>query len=185
MDDGELIAQCLHGDASATRLFVERFERLVFSVCWKMLFHQQDAEDATQETFVRALRHLRHWDSARPLRPWLLAIAVNRCRTRLARRKEQVGLGERDPAEPGGEVPASKLDLAEELNLALSRLRPEYKECFLLFHQAEFSVQEVAQAMGCPEGTVKTWLYRARRELAQHLRARGVVNEVGHELYQL
>jgi RNA polymerase sigma-70 factor (ECF subfamily) len=76
-------------------------------------------------------------------------------------------------------------DLAEELQLALQQLRDEYRTCFLLFHQQELSLQEVAKIMNCPDGTIKTWLHRARRELADLLRARGVVTEGGHELFRI
>jgi RNA polymerase sigma-70 factor (ECF subfamily) len=76
-------------------------------------------------------------------------------------------------------------DLAEELDLALQQLRDEYRTCFLLFHQQELSLHEVARIMECPDGTIKTWLHRARRELAEILKARGVVTEEGYELFRL
>ena len=65
---------------------VERFERQVFALCYRMLGQREDAEDVAQESLVRALRSLRNWDSSRDFVPWLLAIAGNRCRTLLAAR---------------------------------------------------------------------------------------------------
>lgn len=181
-DDLQLVRRCLAGEALALRDFVQRFQGVVFGVCLRMLGHQQDAEDVAQETLLRAVRHLRHWDGARPLIPWVLTIAVNRCRTHLSRSKKIAR-----PSEVPDEAVAKPQrvdagDLGEELQRALGTLREEYRTCFILFHQQELSLQEVAEILDCPVGTVKTWLHRARKELAEWLRQRGVVNEVGYEL---
>ena len=65
--------------------------------------------------------------------------------------------------------------LAEEVELALGSLRDQYREAFVLFHQHELSYAQIAEAMECPIGTVRTWIHRARRELIQCLQAREVV----------
>jgi RNA polymerase sigma-70 factor (ECF subfamily) len=67
--------------------------------------------------------------------------------------------------------------LAEELKLALGHLREEYRQAFLLFHEEELSYAEIGQALGCPLGTVKTWVHRARQELIEALRSRGAIGE--------
>ena len=67
----ELVADCLSGEESAMMALVDRFRGPVFGVCLRMLGNREDAEDAAQETFVRALRHLRHWDQEREFAPWL------------------------------------------------------------------------------------------------------------------
>ena len=71
--------------------------------------------------------------------------------------------------------------LAEEVHRALRRLRDEYRQAFLLFHEQELSYAEIGAAMGCPLGTVKTWVHRARRELIAVLRKRGIL-EVSHAM---
>ena len=81
MDDRELAERCLSGDQTAIREFVERFQGMIFAFCLRQLRHREDAEDVAQQSLVRAVRHLRHWDPNRPLNPWVLTIAVNRCRT--------------------------------------------------------------------------------------------------------
>ena len=154
------------------------------SLCYRMLGHQQDAEDVAQETFVRVLRSLSSWDAQRDFEPWLLAIAGNRCRTVLANRRR------RPAAQPL--IEAQQLDgqpddgaarqLAEEVQLALAQLRVEYRQAFLLFHDHQLNYQEIAVAMGRPLGTVKTWVHRARREMMDFLRHRGVVEEPRHAL---
>lgn len=185
VDDRELVERCLAGDQDGLRTFVEQFQGWVFALCLRQLGHRQDAEDVAQETLVRAVRHMSHWDGIRPLRPWVLTIAVNRCRTHLSRRNTRARTVGVEIEPPAPQVRVGEFDLAEELQLALGQLREEYRTCFLLFHQQELSLHEVAQTMNCPEGTIKTWLHRARRELADLLRARGLVTEEGHELFRI
>lgn len=156
---------------------VERFRSPVFGLAYRMLGHRHDAEDVSQESFVRAIRALRNWDSGRELLPWLLAIVGNRCRTLLAvRRRRPQGLATVDQLADVRPDPSSQ-HLAEEVQLGLGTLRAEYRQAFLLFHDQQLSYQEIADAMGKPVGTIKTWVHRARRDLVQHLRARGVVEE--------
>ena len=82
-----LVDDCRRGDQRAMAALVDRFRDRVFGLCLRMVGQRQDAEDMTQETFVRALRSLASWDSQRDFQPWLLAIAGNRCRTLLATRR--------------------------------------------------------------------------------------------------
>lgn len=162
---------------------IDQFRGQVFGLCFRMLGHRQDAEDVTQETFVRALRNLRQWDPERDFKPWLMAIAGNRCRTVLSRRVRRP-----QPSDLVQELPDDAPDhqaarhLAEEVALALEHLREEYRQAFLLYHEQELSYAEIGEILDCPVGTVKTWVHRARRELAGHLRRRGVVRELRHEV---
>ncbi len=168
----QLVERSLQGDAAAFQRLVERFHNQVFGLCYRMLGHRQDAEDATQETFLRVLRSLKHWDPSREFSPWLLAIAGNRCRTMLAMRgRRPAGLPL--PSDDGLVGPASQSEhnqqLLEEVHAALAQLREEYRQVFLLFHEQELSYAEIAAALDCPLGTVKTWVHRARQEVARHL----------------
>lgn len=170
--DSLLVERCLAGDEPAMARFVCRFERLIYRVCYRMLGRREDAEDVMQEVFVRSFRSLHRWDPDRPLAPWLIAIAANRSRTALSKRaRRPIASG------VGGEAVETRTasrELAEELELALVGLRDDYRGCFELFYRDELSVVEVAARLGVPEGTVKTWLYRARKELAAHLENRGI-----------
>ncbi len=140
-----------------------------------MMGHRQDAEDVAQETFVRALNAIAGFDRERPLRPWLLGIAANRCRTALSRRSRRpiLAVHEADPVDqrPGLVDPD---DLSGELERAVARLRPEYRSVFALFHEQGLPYEEISQVVGRPVGTIKTWLHRARAELAEDLTRRGV-----------
>jgi RNA polymerase sigma-70 factor (ECF subfamily) len=162
---------------------VERYQGQVFGLCYRMLGQRQDAEDMAQETFARALKSLAQWDADREFLPWLLAIAGNRCRSHLAqrmRRPTSTPLVEQLPDHRPDDEPARHL--AEELRRALGRLRSEYRQAFLLFHQQQLSYAEIGAALECPLGTVKTWVHRARREVIEALRRRGVIGETAHAL---
>ncbi|MDA1013887.1 MAG: RNA polymerase sigma factor [Planctomycetota bacterium] len=184
-DDAVLVQRILSGDDAGMRALVERYQQLVFSVCLRMLTHREDAEDVVQEVFVRVFRSLKSFDSSRPFRPWLMAIAANRCRTAIALRSRRPV-----PSDIAAELavetrPSMDHDVAEEVQIALDKLRDDYKTCFILFYQQELNIAEIGEAMGCPDGTVKTWLHRARAQLAVHLTRRGLGPEVENELHKV
>lgn len=169
----ELTQRCLAGDTVALREFVEMFERQVFALCLRMLNHRQDAEDAAQESLLRAVKYLDRWDDTKPLAPWVLKIAANRCRTALEKRS-------RTPApslaaeQVSQRATSRPLDLGEELQLALRELHAAQRNCFELFYDQELSIAEISDIMDVPSGTIKTWLHRSRKQLAEYLRGRGV-----------
>jgi len=169
----ELARQCLTGDAESLRAFVGRFQQLVFSLCLQMMRHRQDAEDVAQESIVRAVRHLATWDQSRPIEPWLMGIAANRCRTALERRNRRPVVMETLP-EPSTNAHPTPGGIGEEVQRAVDTLRDDYRQCFTLFHVQQLSVQEISDLMHVPAGTVKTWLHRARKILADELQRRGV-----------
>jgi len=180
-DDASLVRRCLRNDPAAVRALVERLQGAVYGLCVRLLGHRHDAEDVTQEVFLRVFRSLRRWDAARPLQPWVLGIAANRCRTwlsRKARRPEPVDHLDDTAADPQGGAPGADdaPELARELARALADLRPDYRTAFVLFHERGQSYEAIAAALRRPVGTVKTWLHRARLEVLDALRRRGMVD---------
>lgn len=176
-DVSELVRRSLLGEQAAMTELVDQFQGQVFGLCYRMLGHRQDAEDITQESFVRALRSLSQFDSRRDFRPWLLAIAANRCRTLLAARRKVPKPSSEVEDFPDKRSLQEERHLGEEVALALSTLREEYRQAFVLYHQQQLNYAEIAEVLDCPVGTVKTWVHRARRELADYLRRRGIVEE--------
>lgn len=181
-DDALLVRRCLRGDAASIQILVERFQSDVLGLCIRMLHHRQDAEDVTQEVFLRVFRSLRRWDKTRPLKPWIMTIAVNRCRTWMvqrSRRPELAAYLHETAASPPSDDAA---ELAREIQAALAELREDYRLVFTLFHEQGLPYEDIAEAVDKPVGTVKTWLHRARLEVLERLRRRGMVSEVEHEL---
>ena len=181
-DEAELVGRCLRGDAFAIQALLERIQPEVFGLCVRLLRHRHDAEDVTQEVFLRVFRSLRRWDPRRPLRPWVMGITVNRCRTWLAKRARRPQpvdyLHDTAPDRPADD----SAELVSEIQAAVAELRVDYRTVFVLFHEQGLPYEDIAAALRRPVGTIKTWLHRARLEVLDRLRRRGMVPEVGHEL---
>lgn len=174
-DDPSLVKRCLAGDTASVQALIARFEADVFGLSMRVLTHRQDAEDVTQETFVRVFRSLKRWDAARPLRPWILRIAFNRCRTWITRRAKRPEVVDYLQEMPGKDVQDDAAELASEIRAALVNVRPDFRSVFVMFHDRGMSYEEIAEVHGRPVGTVKTWLHRTRMEVLAYLRKRGMV----------
>jgi RNA polymerase sigma factor (sigma-70 family) len=179
VEDADLVRRCLRGDADAVRQLVDRFQAEVYGLCVRLLTHRHDAEDVAQEVFLRIFRSLRRWDPSRPLKPWIVGITVNRCRTWLSqrsRRPELIDYLQDTAAAPAADDSA---ELIREIRDALAELRPEYREVFVLFHEQGHPYEDIAEALERPVGTIKTWLHRARTEVLDRLQRRGMVGPGG------
>ncbi len=143
------------------------------SLALRMLRHPDDANDAVQDTLVKAFRALRDFDPERPLRPWLCRICANCCVDAVRGRKRdnegldghenllQVAIGVDDRAE-GSIQQGQILD-------AIGRLPEKYQRIIFMRHFRHMDVNEIALALDKPEGTIKSWLFRARVMLKKDL----------------
>ncbi len=147
-----------------------------------MLRHRQDAEDVTQEVFLRVFRSLRRWDSSRPLKPWVMGITVNRCRTWLSQRARRPAAVSYLNEVAAGPPEDDANELAGEIRAAVADMRFEFQSVFVLFHDQGLPYEAIAEALGKPVGTIKTWLHRARLDVLAYLQRRGMISEVNHEL---
>ncbi len=177
-DDVALVRRCLRGDAEAIRALVERFQAEVYGLCVRLLCHRHDAEDVAQEVFLRVFRSLKRWDPTRPLKPWIMGITVNRCRTWLSQRNRRPELADYLQDTAASPPADDSAELVQEIESALQELRPEYRSVFVLFHEHGQPYEEIADALERPVGTIKTWLHRARLEVLERLRRRGMVAEL-------
>jgi RNA polymerase sigma-70 factor (ECF subfamily) len=178
--DVDLVRGTLGGSQQAFEELVGRYERAVFALVLRVVRDRGRAEELAQDTFVRAFVRLHTYDQQRAFSTWLLAIARNaavdelrRIGADLASRAElessDLALGSR----AGPMHAAEHAELARALDEAISRLRPEYRELVSMRYEAELAYDEIAEATGLPVGTVKSYLHRARRELAAHLTEAG------------
>ncbi|MEZ6096376.1 MAG: sigma-70 family RNA polymerase sigma factor [Pirellulaceae bacterium] len=172
-----LVNQCLAGHQTAFSDLIDRYRGMVYGLCLRMLRQREEAEDATQETFVRVCNNLHRWDPERSFEPWLLTIAGNRCRTRLAKRARRPSEVVLDyPVEDGTYLEAESRHLSEEIDAVLGMIKGDCKQAFVLFYKKRLSYIEIAEQLDIPLGTVKTWVHRARKELIARLANRGTID---------
>jgi RNA polymerase sigma-70 factor (ECF subfamily) len=179
LDDATLVARVLAGDASAYAGLVERYQDDVFRLAMRFVRRREDAEDLSQEAFVRAYRALAHYDPTRPFGAWMYAITSRLCidfhrRRRLptvslTRPEQGSAAGDREwdlPSDDEGpEVAIERAEEASRLDVLINRLPADYRMAILLRHAHDLSYEEIAQATNAPIGTVKARIHRARMQL--------------------
>lgn len=171
-------AQC-GSDEAFTRL-VETYQNPVFNLCYRMLGEPELAEDASQETFLRAYQHIRRYDNKRSFATWLLSIAAHHCIDRLRRRRFfSISIedeGQDDEGRPmelpdtGAVDPAQDAERREEQRLLhglLAKLNPVDRAALVLRYWYDFSEVEIADALSLTVSAVKSRLFRARKEIGQ------------------
>jgi RNA polymerase sigma-70 factor (ECF subfamily) len=170
--DDELVRSFLGGDREAFAGLVERHERRVYNLAFRMLGNPEDARDTSQDVFLTCLRKLSGFRGASSFTTWLHRITVNACYDSLRKRGRVHLVGEDEERFP--ELPASS-DLAEEAALAVDIQRallrvPEEFRVVLVMHDVQGTpYEDIAEALGAPVGTVKSRLHRGRVALAKVL----------------
>lgn len=181
--DAELAGRILAGSDAAARELVRRYERPVFNLIVRMVRNPALAEDLAQETFLKAFTHLAGYDSRYRFASWILKIAHNTTIDHLRRPhaptsslddgREAALADTIDSLAPSPLAAAARKELAAALDAAIDRLRPEYRQVVVLRYQEELSYDEIADMVNLPLGTVKSYLHRARTELAEAMKAAG------------
>jgi RNA polymerase sigma-70 factor (ECF subfamily) len=168
VDDDELVRRARSGDREAFGMLVARHQQVAFRTAYAVCRDAAEAEDATQEAFVKAYRALWRFRRGAPWRPWLLRIVANeaRNRRRAAGRREHLAAQAAAVAPPATPMPDYS---AAELSDALDRLEAPHREVVLLRHVLELTEAETAAALGCRPGTVKSRLSRGLARLREEL----------------
>jgi RNA polymerase sigma-70 factor, ECF subfamily len=174
-DDAELVRRTTRGELTAFEELVDRHRPVVVRVAARMV-GSEDAEDISQDTFLRAFHRLEYYRADAPFRSWLLRIAHNAALDHLGRRRpEPVDPYAFDASEPSSSrPPAERLELRERierLERKLSGLSHSHRVVLVLRDAEGLSYEEIADITGTPLGTVKGRLHRARREFVEMLRA--------------
>ena len=167
------IQRALAGDQEAFACLVEAYQTAIYNLAYRMLGNAAEAEDAAQETFLRAYTRLSTYDSERKFSSWLLAIASHHCVDRLRQRRlGWLSLDELPPwrwlanaSRP--EETVIKSQERDEVRQLLDQLPPRYRTAVILRYWHDLSYQEIAEVLEMTESAVKSTLYRARRRLAQ------------------
>ncbi len=177
LSDQELMALVQGGDYSPASEIYDRYSARIYNFAFRFLKNAEAAEDATQEVFVKMLRHANQFQGDAKLSTWLFSIAANWCRDYLRKAdnkaKENEDVLVTLPA-PSDTSPERKLEQREDerrIQRALQQLTPEQREAILLSRYQGLSYAEIAQIAGCSEGAVKTRVFRAMETLKKALAA--------------
>jgi RNA polymerase sigma-70 factor (ECF subfamily) len=173
-EEAVLIEAAKSGDQEAFRQIVERYQGAVYNLAYRMLGDPEEAEDAAQEIFVRLYRQLGRYDPERKFSTWTLAIATNYCIDQLRRRRMQlVPLENIIPwaraRDAGPEGEALSRESRDEVQRLLKQLPEKYRAPLVLRYWEDLSCAEIAEILGVPEGTIKTQIHRARKQLGKML----------------
>ncbi len=172
--ESHLIIRAAAGDEIAFELLSDMYRPVLMSLALRMLRNADDAHDVVQDTLVKALRAIKDFDSDRPLKPWLCRICQNCCvdAVRLRRRDgDSLDQHEYMLADESSDVNESATGAIREgqVKEAIERLPEKYRSIIVMRHFRHMDVNEIAQALDRPEGTIKSWLFRARALLKKDL----------------
>jgi RNA polymerase sigma-70 factor (ECF subfamily) len=171
------VVQAQQGSDEAFTRLVETYQTPVYNLCYRMLGEPEAAEDAAQETFLRAFQHLHRYDRKRPFATWLLSIAAHYCIDRLRRRKfaffsmdEEDDEGNMfelpDPDSPDPEGESIKSETRNRIHAMLKDLDHTDRAAIIMRYWYDFSEAEIAESLRLTVSAVKSRLHRARKELA-------------------
>lgn len=182
LPDADVVVLAQQGRGEAFRELVNRYERPVFSIIYRIVRDREAAEDLSQDTFVKVLNHIDRYRPEFKLSSWLFKIANNVAIDSLRKRQlDTISLDGSPHAATAADAEASSFEVAARqenaldemeareigsaIEKAIAQLRPEYRSCILLRHVEGRSYEEIASTLDLPLGTVKTYIHRARHEL--------------------
>lgn len=175
MQDNESIwlARAQKGDPDAFSKLVEAYQSPVYNLCYRMLNSAEDAEDAAQETFLRAYRSMKSYDNQRSFPTWLLSIAAHLCIDQIRKRRmtvvsiEDLPYADLSDDSPGPETSVGRLEERRKIRALLDSLAPLDRAAVVMYYWYEFSYEEIGEALNLSLSAVKSRLHRARLSMAQ------------------
>jgi RNA polymerase sigma-70 factor, ECF subfamily len=181
--DQELVSMAMSGDEQAFAEIIELYQHSVYNLTYRMLNDAREAEDAAQETFLRAYRNLHRYDSNRSFKTWLLSIASNYCIDLIRRWRKLSWLSiddllpslELTSPEPTPEDMTIRKERQNTLQNLLEKLAPDYRAAVVMYYWYDMPCQEIAEALNTSESAIKSRLFRARQTMADQLRETALV----------
>jgi RNA polymerase sigma-70 factor, ECF subfamily len=173
--ESHLVRRAAQGERVAFELLADLYRPTLFSLALRMLRNQDDAKDAVQEALVKAFRAIGDFDTARPIRPWLCRICTNCCVDAVRNRRhtgdslDQHEYMLQDGAESLEDQAGGAMRHTAVVE-AIQRLPEKYRRIIFMRHFKHMDVNEIAAELDKPEGTIKSWLFRARALLKKDLR---------------
>jgi RNA polymerase sigma-70 factor, ECF subfamily len=192
-DEKDLVARCRKGEDDAWRELVDRFGPKVYAIAYHFTLRREDAEELSQEIFLKLFENLHRYDGGFPLVAWVLSVSRNLCIDRYRRKKREKSFrfvsdeavtallkSEDDPAGM-----ALRKERTQLLFSALSEIPEDLAEILILRDLNGLAYDEIGTALELPEGTVKSRLFRARAEVARRIRERHEKKSVGSAFVSL
>lgn len=168
------VEQARRGDKHAFNQLVQAYQRPVYNLTYRMLGNQQEAEDAAQETFLRAYASLRKYNADHKFSTWLFSIANHHCIDRLRKRRVTLVSYDDNPVlqnlegmAPRPENSALVGEQRDEIQRLVAQLQPEYRMPLILRYWEDYSYEEIAETLGLTVAAVKSRLFRARQQMAK------------------
>lgn len=172
----ELIQSVIKGEAHAHRRFVKQYERLVFYVIHKLIDDEDDVKDLAQDVFMKVFKNLPKFKEESKLSTWIGQIAYRESVNFLKKKKRHyhVSTEESETLQLSDnrftpEESAISEDTSSIVKSAINRLPERYRQVLVLYHLDEFSYPEIGEMTNMPEGTVKNYIFRARKMLKEQL----------------
>jgi RNA polymerase sigma-70 factor (ECF subfamily) len=173
-DDKLLVQQCLKGHKKAFETIVDKYQKVVYNLGYRLSGNFDDAEDIAQCTFIKAFERLESYNPKYKFFSWLYRIAVNESLNLIKSKKRTKTLeapqttGEKNPEQHYLEI-----ELSDKIQSALMQLDPQHRLLILLKHFQYFSYKDISESLDIPEKTVKSRLYTARQLLKDELMKKG------------
>lgn len=184
--DQPLVDKILHGDTNAFKFIIKNTEGLVAQIIFKMIPNSEDRKDIAQDIYLKTFQKLSGFRFQSKLSTWVAQIAYNTCVNYLEKKKLvlldntnndnestdealEILINKMDQFNNEAEDLILKKELSEILKIETDKLSPVYKTLITLYHKEELSYSEIAEITGLPEGTVKNYLFRARKTLRDNL----------------
>ena len=186
MTEQELVLRAQAGDMTAFNKLMELYQRPIYNLCYRMVGEATEAEDAAQETFLRAFSQFHRYDPFRPFKTWLFSIASHYCIDRLRRRRVTWCDIDDEPLSvhpalrqqtPGPEESALRHEQSRSIQALLERLAPRDRAALVMRYWYDFSYEEIAAVTGGTVSAVKSRLHRARETMGGLLKTTESVQE--------
>jgi len=171
MEEYDLVAACLRGDTEGFRKIVNIFQGSLIAAAFNILGNREDAEDACQETFIQAFRHLRDYDARRSFKNWIYIILYRRCLDQVKKKRRFRSAFERAKREaPLVGAPASDNPGHGRIgDDVLGRLSPKERAAISLWANDGFTAAEISEVLSCSAATARVALYNARKKIKSFL----------------
>lgn len=179
--------QVLAGHGEAFEALIDRYQRLVVHIVHRMILNAEDRQDICQDVFIKVYRSIAGFRFEAKLSTWISRIAYNTCLNHLQKKHEELldealppieSLDEVPTETPGPDTIVTRQDISLRLRAEIEQLPVIYRTILSLYHLEEMSYSEIGEIMDLPEGTVKSYLFRARKHLKRRLTSRYTEEDV-------